>query len=109
MSEKYIKWEKLDNTANLFPVIAGEDLTNTYRISVVLNEDVDKKLLQDAVDIVTPKFPGFDLRLRNGVFWYYFEENGKKPPKVREENNYPCRFIHESRNNRELILKFFMY
>lgn len=99
MSEKYIKWEKLDNTANLFPVIAGENLTNTYRISVVLNEDVDRKLLQEAVDMVTPKFPGFDLRLRNGVFWYYFEENGKKPPKVREENNYPCRFIHESRNN----------
>lgn len=99
MAQDYIKWDKLDNTANLFPVIAGESLTNTYRISVTLNEEIDKDLLQEAVDIVTPKIPGFNLRLRKGVFWYYFEENGKKPPKVREEKNYPCRFIYASRNN----------
>ena len=30
------KWDKLDNTAHLFPVIAGDDMTNVYRISVVL-------------------------------------------------------------------------
>lgn len=103
MANDYIKWDKLDNTANLFPVIAGENLTNTYRISVTLTEDIDKNLLQEAVNIVTPKIPGFDLRLRNGVFWYYFEQNGKKPPRVREEKNYPCRFIHESRNNSYLF------
>lgn len=103
MSDTYIKWDKLDNTANLFPVIAGESLTNTYRISVTLSEEVDKTLLQKAVDIVTPKIPGFNLRLRNGFFWYYFEENGKKAPRVREEKNYPCRFIHESRNNSYLF------
>lgn len=103
MANKYIKWDKLDNTANLFPVIAGENLTNTYRISVTLSEDIDKSLLQQALDIVTPKIPGFNLRLRNGIFWYYFEENGKKAPKVREEINYPCRFIHASRNNSYLF------
>lgn len=103
MASKYIKWDKLDNTANLFPVIAGESLTNTYRISVTLSEDVDPTLLQEALNIVTPKIPGFNLRLRNGIFWYYFEENGKKAPKVKEESAYPCRFIHESRNNSYLF------
>lgn len=103
MSRDYIKWDKLDNTANLFPVIAGESLTNTYRISATLSEEINPQLLQEAVDIVTPKFPGFDLRLRAGVFWYYFEENGKKPPRVFEENDFPCRFIHESRNNSYLF------
>ena len=29
-----IRWDKLDNTANLFPSIAGESMTNVYRISV---------------------------------------------------------------------------
>lgn len=103
MANKYIKWDKLDNTANLFPVIAGESLTNTYRISVTLSEEVDPAILQEAVNIVTPKIPGFNLRLRSGIFWYYFEENGKKAPKVKEENTYPCRFIHESRNNSYLF------
>ncbi len=99
MKRGYIKWDKLDNTANLFPVIAGERMTNTYRISAELDEDIDPVALQEAVDIITPKFPGFNLRLRKGIFWYYFEENGKRAPQVREENTYPCRLIHQSRNN----------
>ena len=98
-----LKWERLDNTANIFPLIAGESLTNTYRISVLLTEEVNPEYLQEAVDIVTPKFPGFDLRLRVGVFWYYFEENGKQPPRVQEETTYPCRFIHATKNNSYLF------
>lgn len=103
MNNHYIKWDKLDNTANLFPVIAGDSLTNTYRISCTLAEEIDQATLQQALDIVTPKIPGFNLRLRHGVFWYYFEENGKKAPKVTKEHTYPCRFIHASRNNSYLF------
>ena len=55
MADRYIKWDKLDNTANLFPVIAGEKMTNTYRISVVLTEEIQPELLQEALDMVTPK------------------------------------------------------
>ena len=86
MAKDYIRWDKLDNTANLFPVIAGEEMTNTYRITAVLKEDVIPELLQEALDIVTPKIPGFNLRLRSGMFWYYVEENGKKAPRVEEES-----------------------
>ena len=103
MKSRYIKWDRLDNTANLFPVIAGESLTNTYRISATLTEEIDPELLQQALDIVTPKIPGFNLRLRHGVFWYYFEENGKKAPKVIEEHTYPCRFIQSTRNRSYLF------
>lgn len=98
-----INWERLDNTANIFPVIAGESMTNTYRISAVLNEMIDPELLQLAVDMVTPKFPGFNLRLRSGIFWYYFEENGKPAPRVHKEDTYPCRFIHANKNNSYLF------
>ncbi|MCF2643185.1 hypothetical protein I6E50_12285 [Roseburia hominis] len=97
-SERDIKWDKLDNTANLFPVIAGEDMTNVYRISVILKEEINPEKLQEALDIVLPKFDGFNLRLRQGVFWFYFEENGKKAPRVRKEDNYPCRFIVQNKN-----------
>ena len=97
-SERDIKWDKLDNTANLFPVIAGEDMTNVYRISVILKEEIKPEKLQEALDIVLPKFDGFNLRLRQGVFWFYFEENGKKAPRVRKEDNYPCRFIVQNKN-----------
>ncbi len=98
-----IRWDKLDNTAHLFPVIAGESMSNVYRISVTLAELVDPGLLQKALDIVLPKFDGFNLRLRQGVFWYYFEENGKPAPKVREEITFPCRYIYPNRNNSYLF------
>ena len=101
--QKDIRWDKLDNTAHLFPVIAGEQMSNVYRISVTLSELIDPELLQQALDMVLPKFDGFNLRLRRGVFWNYFEENGKPAPKVREENAFPCRFIRSNKNNSYLF------
>ena len=91
------RWDKLDNTAHLFPVIAGESMTNTYRIAVELTEDVDGAKLQEALNIVLPKFDLFNVRMRTGFFWYYFEENGKKAPTVKQEHTYPCRFIQSNK------------
>lgn len=102
-SRRDIRWDKLDNTAHLFPVIAGEQMSNVYRISVTLTEPVVPDLLQRALDIVLPKFDGFNMRLRHGIFWHYFEENGKRAPTVQEESTFPCRFIHSNRNNSYLF------
>ena len=41
-----IRWDRLDNTAHLFPVIAGESMSNVYRISVTLKEEINPELLQ---------------------------------------------------------------
>lgn len=100
---RHVRWDKLDNTAHLFPSIAGESMTNVYRISVTLAEEIQKDFLQQALDIVLPKFDGFNLRLRTGIFWYYFEENGKKAPRVTEENMFPCRFIRQNKNHSYLF------
>lgn len=97
-SYRDLRWERLDNTAHLFPVIAGESMTNVFRISVTLKELIEPKLLQEALDKILPKFDGFNLRLRTGMFWYYLEENGKPAPRVCEENTFPCRFIGQNRS-----------
>ena len=34
--DKNLKWDKLDNTAQLFPVIAREGMSNVYRVAVVI-------------------------------------------------------------------------
>lgn len=99
MAREHFSWEKLDNSANVFPVIANEGMTNTYRISCVLKEDVQEKPLQVALDLILYRFPGFNLRMRSGIFWYYMEENGKPAPRVHKEDKFPCRFIHGARNN----------
>lgn len=98
-----LRWEKLDNTAHLFPVIADSNTTNVYRISVTLQEEIRRELLQDALNMVLPRIDGFNLRLRKGVFWYYFEENGKPAPRVRQETTYPCQFILDSQNRSYLF------
>lgn len=74
---RQVRWDKLDNTAHLFPSIAGESMTNVYRISVTLKEEVQVEFLQRALDMILPKFDGFNLRMRTGVFWYYLKRTEK--------------------------------
>lgn len=100
---KIIKWDKLDNTANLFPVIANQSVTNVYRIAVTLNEDINGELLQEALDIILPLFDVFNVRLRKGIFWYYFETNRKEASWVEEENTLPCRYFAPQENNNYLF------
>ena len=57
--KKEIKWDKLDNTAHIFPVIAGESMSNVYRISVTLGEEIRQELLQEALERVLPWFEVF--------------------------------------------------
>lgn len=98
-----IKWDKLDNTAHLFPVIAGEGMSNVYRISCTLTEEIDPEKLQEALSIVLPKFAVFNSRLQQGIFWYYFETNGKKAPKVVKEATFPCQYIADNKNRSYLF------
>lgn len=97
------RWDKLDNTANLFPVIVSESVSNVYRISVTLKEDIDPELLQKAVNKVLPYFDVFNSKLKRGIFWYYFEANPKEAPRVKPEKNYPCLYINPYNNNEYLF------
>ena len=97
-----MKWQKLDNTAKIFPVIASKNLTNVYRVSAILKEEVQSELLEQALLETLPWFQTFHVRLRHGVFWYYFEMN-KKKPKVEEEVTYPCRYLDPYANNQYLF------
>lgn len=98
-----LKYDKLDNTAQLFPVIAREGMSNVYRVAVLLKEDIDGTALQIALEKVLPYFDVFRCTMKNGVFWYYFEENKKEPPKVKEEYTYPCMYINPYDNNNYLF------
>lgn len=100
--DRELNWHKLDNTANIFPVITSENLSNVYRISITLKEEIDPEKLQEALDLVLPWFEVFNVRLRRGVFWYYFETNRNKA-KIEKENNYPCRYIDPYSSNKFLF------
>lgn len=102
-SRRELKWSRLDNTANLFPVIATERMTNVYRLSLTLEEKVDPVILQQALDKILPLFDLMNVRLRTGAFWYYFETNRKPAPRVEKETEYPCRKMEPQLNNQYLF------
>lgn len=101
--KKPLAWAKLDNTAILFPVIATENMSNVYRISVTLKEEISRDLLQEALNRLLPQFLPFRMRLKMGFFWYYFEENDRHAPEVHEEKDYPGAYINKSQNNHFLF------
>ncbi len=85
-------WRRLDNTAKLFPVVSSENLTNVFRVCVTLKDNIDKDILQQALKEVLPWFEGINVRLRRGIFWYYFETK-KKVPMIEKEVTYPCKYL----------------
>ena len=98
MSSKDERYDKLDNTANLFPMIVSESMSNVYRISVTLKYDIIPDILQGALDKVLPYFDVFNSKMTEGMFWYYFETNNNSAPRVEVEDTYPCRYINAHMN-----------
>lgn len=86
------KWRRLDNTAKLFAAVAGEALSNVFRISVSLNDTVQPDLLKQSLSETLEEFDSFKVKLRRGFFWNYFEVNAREPL-IEEESDYPCKYI----------------
>ena len=105
---RHLKWDKLDNTGNLFPVIAKPGMSNVYRVSVLLKEDIQEDLLQKALEQVLPYFDTFQYRMKKGLFWYYLEASPNPFPKVEKEHTYPCQYIDPD-NNREHLFRLTYY
>lgn len=90
MKEKL--WYKLDNAGKLYPSITRTRISTVFRLSATLYDRVDKGILMEAAKEVMKRFPYFNVNLKKGVFWYYFEEHHKSI-KVEAETFYPCMFL----------------
>lgn len=107
MSKRDNEWSKLDNTAKVFPAISGEHAANVFRLWAKLDEYIDQAVLENAVNIAKEEVPSFNVKMRRGLFWYYFETNNNKH-NVREEANYPCSRI-DIRRNQMFLFKVTYY
>ena len=93
-----LSWRRLDNYAKLFPLASTKKYSSIFRISITLKEKIDPKILEKAVKISLKKFKLFKVRMRQGIFWYYFESNPKSVV-IEEEHDYPCKYIDLPANN----------
>ena len=96
--ENRLSWRRLDNSAKIFPISAGKKYSTVFRFSAVMKEKVYPKKLEKAVIKTLEEYKSFKVRMKAGFFWYYFEENPKRPI-IEKEKEYPCKYINPRTNN----------
>lgn len=85
-------WFKIDNASNLYAAARTKKWARTYRTCLVLDHEIDKNLMQQALSETAKRFPAFCARLRDGLFWSYFERTDEAPV-LCDDTNYPYRSI----------------
>ncbi len=96
------KFKELDAVAKLFPSVTSKNNSSVFRVSTILSEKVDPRILQLAVNMIYERFHMFFLRLRKGVYWNYFDENNKHFT-VEEERTTPCSAIISNENKGYIV------
>lgn len=91
------KWMKLDNAAKIYPAAKKRNWKALFRLSVDLTEPVDPEVLERALESTLSRFPGFALKLKPGLFWYYLEHN-EGQPNIQMEEAYPCGHMDFNKN-----------
>ena len=75
MEKRQLKRYRLDVSAQFYPIISTKRAQSLFRLSAVMEREVDAETLRRAAEDVLLRFPTFKVRLRRGYAWYYFEEN----------------------------------
>ncbi|MDO9546122.1 MAG: hypothetical protein Q7J07_05160 [Pelolinea sp.] len=96
--QNFSRLYRLDNAANLYPVIRGRKRPGVFRVSADLYDSIQPPILQQALDITLKRFPGFSVNLRAGLFWYYFVHSSEQLI-IQEDVSNPCKDISSSENN----------
>ncbi len=82
-------WMKLDNAALIYPATMNRNWTALFRLSATLTEPVDAGTLERAFRQTLARFPSLAVRLRRGIFWFYFEQ-GHDAPAIEQDVGNPC-------------------
>ncbi len=90
-NHKNLSWFKLDNAAKIYPASHSRYWSNLFRMSATLYEDVDIKILEQAIKNTVPRFPSIAARLSEGLFWYYLRPVDAPP--ILAEYSYPLAYM----------------
>lgn len=84
------EWYKLDNASKIYPSTGNGRWNAVYRVCAVMKSRVERVVLQKALDVVIERFPSYNVVLRKGLFWYFFQGATLRPI-VTRESDYPCK------------------
>lgn len=91
-SQRKLRWMLLDNSGKIYPASRTSRWANFFRLSATMRDDVDREVLQSALDVTVRRFPSIAVRLRTGTFWYYLQEV-EHAPKIKDERAFPLYHI----------------
>ncbi|MFQ8702681.1 MAG: alcohol acetyltransferase [Eisenbergiella sp.] len=101
-------WYRLDLSAIVYPTLQRRDFSSVYRLSLLLKEDVQPDILQQAVDIAMKRFPTYRSAMHKGLFWRYLEPYTNPGPIVQKDIRNFCMPMPFKSNNRYLV-RFYWY
>ena len=67
---------KLDFLAKFFP-LEKKSFSNFFRLSVILNKNIRKNILLEALNLSLNNYSYFKVKLKNGLFWNYLVYNNR--------------------------------
>ena len=100
MTKKYKR--KLDDQATIYSLSRNKKDPSIFRLSVTLKEDINRDILQKAVEISLQKYQAYKVKMKAGLFWYYLEENTQSPIVTKEKDN-PFKNLNTPKNNNYLF------
>lgn len=108
MTDKSLpSWWTLDNAAKIFPSTGSAHDSKVFRFACELQEPVDPKVLQAALDRAIERFPIYRSVIKRGWFWYYLERS-PLPARVQAEDLPPCYPIYPA-VRRSLLFRVLYY
>lgn len=91
-------WIKLDNAATIYPSTLTKRYASMFRVTITLNEKIDKDILNIALNNVIDRFPSFRYKLKQGLFWCYFKHIDGIPD-IKDDYKNPMLRINFKENN----------
>lgn len=81
---KKYRWMKVDTASIMFSSLSSKKWGRTFRMAVILKEDIDPKIVKKAAADLIPRFPSMHTCIKKGFFWNY-QECTELLPEIREE------------------------
>lgn len=97
-------WYRVDNVAKVFLASCGKRDSRTFRVSCTLKEDIDEKILNEAVSEAIAERPSLQVTIQRGFFWHYMESTDT-PLKASIEDDRPCPPLYNEDDYNQLHLK----
>ena len=82
-------WYTLDNAGIIMPAVTDGLSTGMFRFEVLLKEAPHVESLKKALGQTAARFNYFNVTLKRGFFWYYFDQCQSNPP-LYDDDHGPC-------------------